>query len=678
MKRLTLAFVSAGLMTVYGCGGGSSAVTPSGLTSAVTPFGSTLQGVAATGAGFVDAVVKVIDSTGAVVGTSLPVGTDGIFNVTLVSSAKPPYLLVASRTTADGEVQTLVSVAESASVTIANITPITNLIASRLTPTGDPLKLVSELAAGTANITPASVAASVAEVKQILLPLLTATGTVAADPLKGTFTTNGTGYDRLLDSLKISITPASSTSSNIEIAVKQQLPDDTQPTPIQFVNSTATVTPLPTIDASTLVASGTSTLIADFLKSLTACFALPLTDRINTTGTTAYDIKDVACKNVFIGNAPSNFLSNGKVVGLNKAFDGIFTDKGTGAVFSQGSYEFTRTNGDLVIGYKSKSTLGNENFDTFVVRKDTDGKLKLIGNQYTHPGGVSAFHQFRQFITLDQSAFNYHSTGYNLNIEDIKKEDGTTSKFNRVVVSTPSGAIFTLKPKTGFSYLTLMLPNASQSGTTFIRLRSVYANGNTTPPISTKDSNLFFTTKLFEDVDIANIPAHSVWIFKYYFTAESSEIPVVQTYKTRSRALTIEELKHQGLAKLSDAVIATIQSQALPNNTGNNIGMSLIPTTGPIGGIDFTVPQGALPVTSIKIFGKYNSASFEDSVNFGSTARTGTVKCAAVSPDVHCSDMSGTYKAGNFANGLYLYSRDASGREYANFYAMYKLATPTQ
>lgn len=670
MKRLTLAFVSAGLMTVYGCGGGSSAVAPSA---------STLQGVAATGAGFVDAVVTVIDSTGAVVGTSLPVGTDGIFNVTLISSAKPPYLLVASRTTADGEVQTLVSVAESASVTIANITPITNLIASRLTPTGDPLQLISELAAGTANITPASVAASVAEVKQILLPLLTATGTVASDPLKGTFATNGTGYDLLLDSLKISITPASSTSSNIEIAIKQQVIDGAQPTSIQFVSSTSTVTPLPTIDPLTLVDSGTSVLIADFLKSLTACFALPLTDRINTSGTTANDIKDVACKNVFIGNAPSNFLSNGKVVGLNKAFSGIFTDRGTGAVFSQGSYEFTRANGDLVIGYKSKSTLGNENFDTFVVRKDTDLKLKLIGNQYAYPGGVSAYHQFRQFITLNQSAYNYFSTGYNLNIEDTKVINNgvATSLFDRVVVTPPNAPPVTLKPNAGYSYLTLVLPGPTSSGTSFIRLRNGYASGIPTPAIPNIEPKLFFVPTEFTEEAISNIPSQSVWKFEYYLAANPTVMTATQMYKTRARALTIEELKHQGLAKLSDAVVSTIQN-LVPSNS--IYGLSLLPTSGPIDGIDYTVPTGALPVTSIRIYGRYSTGSgfagFEDSVNVGSTTRTGTIRCAAVNPDTRCG-VNGAYATNSYASGLHLYSRDASGREYANFYAMYKLAIPT-
>ena len=43
----------------------------------------------------------------------------------------------------------------------------------------------------------------------------------------------------------------------------------------------------------------------------------------------------------------------------------------TGAVFSQGTYEFTRANGDLVIGYKSRGTDGSETFDTFVRAETT-------------------------------------------------------------------------------------------------------------------------------------------------------------------------------------------------------------------------------------------------------------------------------------------------------------------
>ena len=428
--KLALALSSAVVLTLAGCGDSStstSSTTPGTTpTAPATASAITLTGTAATGAAFVDAVVTVIDSTGAVVGTSSPVGADGKYTVTLKDGAKPPFVLVASRTTADGEVQSLVSVVESATATTANVTPITNLIASRLSPSGDPTKLAAELAAGTTQITPATVAATVAEVKTILATLLDATGTSGTDPLTGSFTVDGTGYDRLLDSISINIVPASATSSNIEIAVKQQLPDGTQPATVSFASTSTSVAPLPPVSATTLVVEGTSVKISNFLNALTACYALPVAERVN--GLTANDVIAPACRTVFSGGDPAIFKSNGRVVSSTGAFSSLFRAGATGAVFSQGTYEFTRANGDLVIGYKSRGTDGSETFDTFVVRNDTaDGKLKLIGNQYNYPGGVNAYQQYRQFGALGQSAYSYRSTGYTLPVDDVKDGTGVTS-----------------------------------------------------------------------------------------------------------------------------------------------------------------------------------------------------------------------------------------------------------
>ena len=669
IKRLALGIACVALLTIYGCGGGSSSAGPSA---------ATIQGTAASGAAFIDAVVTVRDSTGAIVGTSLPVGADGVFSVTLTGSAKQPYVLVATRTTAEGEVQTLVSVAESASVMTANITPITNLIASRLSPTGDPLNLASEFAAGTAKITPAAVAASVAEVKKILATLLAATDTTDTDPLKSAFSANGTGYDRLLDSLKISITPANGSSTNIEIAVRQKLPDGTQPMVIQFASSSTSVPSLPSINSANLVASGTAVLIADLLKNLSACYALPLANRVNASGTgVAADITSATCKNVFFGNNPSNFKSYGNVVGLDKLFNGIYTTDGSGTVFSQGSYEFTLGNGDLVIGYKSRDVSGNEVFDSFVVRNDADGKLKLIGNQYQYPGGVSAYHQFRQFITLNQSAYNYYSTGYNLTFPDIKGGSGVASSiFDRVVVITPSGAAVTLKPKADLSHLNLV-KSSVVTGTSYLRLRSVFSDPSTTRDISTMDSNLVFSSILYTDQDIASIAAQSVWTFSYYLagnTAPNAPANAIQYYKMKTRALTIEELKRQGLAQLSPTVISALQAK-----TNSFEGQVVLPTDSPLSGLDYSVPPGALPVTRLKLFGQLgtatNSPNFDESVQVGLTARTGSISCTAVNSP-HCGP-AGAFAASTYANGLHLYSRDASGREFVNFYAMYQLIKPS-
>jgi hypothetical protein len=443
--KLVLTWVGAAVIGLTGCGGGGGGTTT---PTPESPATITLSGMAATGAAFVGATVQVIDSTGKVVGTSAPVGDDGTYQVTLAPGAVAPFVLIASRTSSTGEVQSLVSVVESASVTVANVTPITHLIASRLSASGDPAKLADELAAGTTTISAADVAQTVAEVKAILAPLLEATGTTDADPLQGSFVVNGEGYDRLLDSISINIVPSSASTANIEIAVKQQLPDGTQPATVSFPSGSTTVASLPAISTTTLVEAGTSVKISDFLAALTACYAVPFEDRVdgvtagvNAVTGTAANVKAPACRAVFSGADPANFKNNGGVVGRNAnnggAFASLFRRGATGAVFSQGSYEFTRGNGDVVVGYKSRGSDGSESFDTFVLRKDEqDGKFKLIGNQYQFPGGVSAYQQHRQQLSPDQVAYSYRSTGYTVNVDN--RTDGSGNPiFDHVEVTTP-------------------------------------------------------------------------------------------------------------------------------------------------------------------------------------------------------------------------------------------------
>ena len=677
VKNWMFYLASAALLTLYGCGSGGGA---GGLPAPPpTPAAITLSGVAATGAAFTDAVVKVLDSTGATVGTSSPVGADGIFSVTLSNGAKPPFVLIASRTTAGGEVQSLVSVLEATSATIANITPITNLIASRLSPSGDPLKLATELASGTAQITPATVAMTVAEVKQILATLLTATGTTDFNPLTAGFVVDGTGYDRLLDSIQISIIPSGLTSSNIEISVKQALADGTQPVAVQFASIDTTSPPLPAVNSSTLVASGTSILISDLLRNLTACYSLPLAERVTAGGSTAANIIANACKNVFFGNNPASYLSNGSVVGLNKSFNGIFTNSGTGVVFSQGTYEFSRANGDQVIGYRSVSTVNNETFDTLTVRLDNDGKLKLIGNQYTYPGGINPYHQLRQFIKLNQSSRNYYSTGYDVNITDVKGGTGVGgSIFDRVVVTSPLGNTIAFKPSIGSSNLNIVLPvSQTVSGTSYIRMRSVFADLKVTGDISLMEPGLFFASPQFIDFDLTAIPSQGEWKFEYYLASAPTLIDRTQYYKTRTRALSMLELRFRGWAKLTENVIADIQTRADPFISSIE-GQIPLPTNGPIKDVNFSVPINALPVTQIKVFGRmYTTVAgprFDDEERIGSTLRTGSVSCSRSSDlDLHCGVVAGSYATGAYANGLHLFARDASGRGYASFYAMYKL-----
>lgn len=674
LNRLALAVASVGILTIYGCGGGGGGGTA--VSSTV------LSGTAATGAAFTDATIIVKDKTGATVGTSSkPVGADGQYAITLSAGAAAPFVLIATRTSADGAVESLVSVVPAVTGTSAtvNITPITNLIASRLATSGDPLQLAAEVVANPTIANATAVTSKVQEVQTILAPILTATATTSTDPLSGTFPVNGAGYDRLLDTIKVTITPTSSTATNVEIGIKLATGVETAPPPvIQFTssqpvatitaNNTATTT---TINSTALIDPGTATLIADHLAQLQACYALPLASRIVANGTTAADISATECKNVFFGNNPANFKSNGRIVGKGQAFNGIFVDGGTGMVFSQGTYEFTLINGDIVVGYKSRSTAGNEVFDTFALRIDTDRKLKQIGNQYAYPGAVSAFHQARQFITLNQTPFSYYSTGYTVAVDDVTQNG--VSIFDHVNVTTPSGTVLTLKPKSGVSFLPLVKSSGITTTTNAIRLNSEYADTTNTADPALKDTNLFFASPAWSNTAIAALPAQSVWKLDYYLASAPTTIAATQSYRTRARALTIPELKQKGLAQLLPAAITDIQSTASTTS-------GLVPVGGQ-GSLSpgYSVATGALPPTSITMFGVYGStlaSSFTDSVTVGSTARTGNVLCSPAGvTDLHCTTGTGgtTFAPTAAVTGINLLTNDPSGRVFSSFFATYKL-----
>lgn len=695
MRNQHKGYALAGLLmlALAGCGGGGGSSPAAGGSSTVAPAGVTVSGVAAMGAAFTGAVITVLDSRGVTVGTSQPVGTDGAYSITLDAAAVAPFVLVATRTDANGATQSLVSVIASASATTANITPITTLIASRLSPSGDPAKLASELAAGSAVISAQAVADTVAEVQAILAPLLNATSTASVDPLTGSFSTDGTGYDRLLDSVNISFQPAGPSSTNVEITVRQEVPEGQQPTSLSFNSGTATVTPLPAIDSNTLVAEGTSAKISEFLRALTACYALPASQRAVAPST----VTAPECLAVFHNNDPTLFKSNGGVVSSTGAFSGLFNPNAVGVVFSQGSYEFTRANAekDIVVGYKSTTPDGAESFDSFVLRtSSTDGKLRLIGNQNRFPGRVAAYHQRRNFISLGQEAYSYFSTGYVLDVPNRQRPGNAGPLFQRVEVTTPTGAVLILQPSGNSSFLALVKSGAQVTGTSFVRLRSEYVDGNTSRPHPrVVDSSQFFAADPDRsEASLAEAQSQGSWKFEYYLTVDDPATPhddttqpEVQYYKNRARALTIAELRTQSLAQLTPTLLAEIQSGTEPANTPDAGQIVFIQgetadiaTEG--GGNGWSVEAGQLAPTQITLFGRSPSAGsnarFTDSVDVRPSARQTVLPCTPQSGgDDHCASGGPGYAAGSRLNSLHLFARDFTGREFTNFYGLYQLNT---
>jgi hypothetical protein len=675
---------AASLLLVWVLAACSSSSDPLPVAAPVAPAPTTftVAGTAATGAALDGATITITGSDG----TTYPAagdppiltGTDGSYTITLPLTAKPPFVVTAVKNDIS-----LVSVVAEAKDTTTNITPITNLIASRLSSSGDPAKLAAEIQADPTLVDLAKVTAKVAEVVAMIQPLMTAVGD-NTNPLTGNIqaaVTAGTGADKVLDSLAITITPSGANTVNIEVAVKQvQTDESAQPTAIAFTGGTNATTPAPlaTIDATTLVTppKGNGELIADLLARMSACVALPQATRVNGTG--AANIVAPECLDVFWSKDPTTFLSNGAKVSSTGAFSGLF-GAGSGAIFDRGTYEFTRGNGDLVIGYRQSDPVsGNFSYNTWAVRLDTtDNKLRVIGNQYKYNGGVNAYQQLRNFIA--QPAADYYSTGYNLSVNATTDVAGVA----KVVITSPSGKTLLLRPSAGSSYFPLVAVDpttgaeSTPSTTNFVRLARQYVDTANTGDPKDSDSTLFFSANRYAAADIIAIPAQAKWRFDYYLTSAPTVIDATQYYTTRARAMTIAELQAQPLANLPAAVIADVKSSIVSNTAGTTW---WLPVDGTVD-LNWEVPTGALAPTSIQVYGNYvisttTRSGFNDKIEVKSTARSGTIPCTSGGTgDTHC-DNAGNYVTTDHFTGVHLWAQDAAGRDFANFYAFYKVTLP--
>ena len=439
---------------------------------------------------------------------------------------------------------------------------------------------------------------------------------------------------------------------------------------LTFTNSAPLTGSVSVPSATALVPTGTAAQIADLLARLNTCYGLPIASRVASGCTTAAQITAPECKDVFFNNDPAQFRTNGSVVSSTGSFTGIFTNGGTGLLFDRGAYEFTRANGDFVVSYRTTSVSGSVNPDNTVsARLSTDGKLRAIGNQFQFSGSISPFAQFRRF--LSQTGADYHATGYSASINNTTS--GGVPIFDRVVVTAPTGEIFTLKSNPGGSSLGVVRPNNTVSNSNVFRMRGEFtdpANAANDPALA--DTGLLWAPTRYTNAQIEALPAQAVWKYEYYLASNPNVIAATQTYRARLRALTLPEFRAKPLATFTDTMITNLR--AATQNV-NNARFVPTPVSGPVA-FAWVVPTGAQPVTSTTIFGNINGgATFNDSTNVATTARSSAVACSTQSTaDLHCSGA-------NFAtNGRitnYQMNADApGGLDLSSTFVISTLTTP--
>jgi hypothetical protein len=653
----------------------------------------TLSGTVATGAAFDGATLKITDQSGVVVCTSTVSSTGG-YSCTMPTTTKVPLIITATR---DDDV--LVStVAQTQSGTI-NVTPLTHLLAAQLSTSGDPTKLADEVKANAALFDQAKLTQKLDSLVALIKPLSDAIGT-NKNPLTDPFTTNGTGHDRVLDALQVSVRP-DGTGSNIELTVKAtQAAADAAPASVSFRSNASSAGALPTIASASLPSEGTAPLVADLVSRLQACYALPAIDRVtqvvNSALPSSSTVKSDVCKSVFINNDPSAFRHNGIVVGSGRnvnAYSGMFRDSATGVKFDRPNLEYLLPNGDLAVTYRWTDSVGNTDNDQVVARK-VGNKLVLVGNQYLYEANVRALVQNREY--LNTPAFNHVATGYNIAIKNRSDVNGLPV-FSSVEVVSPRGSKLSYVPVSGRSNLSIFVPAvgttaAKTFNTSVVRLAAKYENPLTQGKVSEKETNLFFPTTELSDDEIRSLPDHGVWTLRFVH-ADTTIPDVTQYYKTTSRAPTIAEAQYMQFATLTNQMRSDLVSKSSASGavTWLTAPSAATPNRAFIAASNNTdawmVPTGALAPTSVTIYGRLKDnlsatgafvsrgAPFDDTAAVVTNTRKVTINCSKTgASDLHCDATDPSqFVQGSYFNSLELWARSAKQVEVSKMLAMYKI-----
>lgn len=652
--KTSIVLLTAVLAAVSGCGqnkSSSTSSTPSPSptpTPAPTPSPSpsssvTLSGTVAIGAALGSASVKAYDATDTEVASATTSST-GSYQLTIPATGKAPFLLVATHEDSDP----LTSVVAEAKSGTANITPLTHVITAQLSATGNPLRLASEVKSGTASVSATTVQSRADALMAAIDPILTATGTSRSNPISTAFVANGDGMDRVLDALAVQVMPNGS-SSQIEIAVRDRIANGAQPNAIRVASNQALGT-LGAVSALNLPGSGTKALLDDLANRLTACYAVPLAERVNASGTGPADIIASACRTLFYNDDPATVLHDGFRIGRNGGFGDLWDASATGQKISGATISYVQPNDDLAT--KMRATYPNGTSMNFEVHaRMQNGKLKLIGNQSNDDIIIEPVAE--QLNLIHQPQFSYFWSGYSIRIGNVRS--GDNSIYDRVVATAPTGQQFTFRaPNANAAFLGLQKADGSIATATQVRMAAGFVDTTQTGTPAEKDTNSNFASPLLTDAQISSIGSIGAWKFDVYLAGNTGATPSRTEYRrTATRASSVAELRQMPWPE--------VQSSILDNWKTASSGATLPFTVAAPLPVAWTVPNFGWMPTQVSAGGRGptsaagTSSGFTDRIEFSPADRSTVLLCVrGGSNDNHCDGSSGSYAVGSRASWVTL------------------------
>lgn len=246
LKKTALVLISTGFfsLTLNGCSGGGS----SNAAAPTTPVASTtISGTAAAGAPIIG-TVNVKDSKGGV--KTVSIEADGKYAVD-VSGMTSPFIFKAIGTVGGRRVSLVSAATADDTGKTINITPFTDLIVANIAGMAAE-QYFDNGAPDAAKITTAELSAQRDALTARLKPILSAMGVADSfDLLRTAFSTNHSGFDSVMDVVKVEVDPETAKALITNVVTQQQITDN--------LDSKADTTPIAAPPADTPL----TTVVAD-------------------------------------------------------------------------------------------------------------------------------------------------------------------------------------------------------------------------------------------------------------------------------------------------------------------------------------------------------------------------------------------------------------------------------
>jgi hypothetical protein len=399
------------VLLVAACGGGRS-------TTSV----NTLAGTVATGAPMVGATVEVYNASGTKVGSGTT-DSNGDYKTSALLGAGP-YVIKATL-----GARVLYSVQASDDGKPVNVNTLSNLVATLASPTGNPDSLVSEMAADKTILSTSAITSKKDIVKEIVSPVSKVLG-LDFDVINTAMKADGTGIDRVLDTVKISYTPTTTATTiqsvttfqpttTIQVAYISGAVDST-PQTITF-NSKNTIVSVNgvTYTNGDLFDTTLTKDIQAWAARTNRCIRTPVKERwkLLPSGVKEFIAED--CKKLWWNNDHTQVFVWG--YRAQDMWENEFADKNyTEDSLTEAEYVYTTAADEIIVKgnakvYKDDGVTPYQRYYFVNLKRDPVSKeLKTYGNKYIYETTINSNNYIRYFPYSPD--YNFTFSGYGIDI----------------------------------------------------------------------------------------------------------------------------------------------------------------------------------------------------------------------------------------------------------------------